>query len=304
MGITRLLATRIGAHARRYLSEESRTGVVVSTFRHGFNALFGEDINSRFVAFQTQDVPLHPWAIELPDVVPDLEPLASCSAEAKSVRFKNGHIVSFASATVNKLGIQSWNRDEMACVLRNRLLVKASVDTSMLVADAPRLEAEIMTLLFRERLPDHETTLGGLVGRGRGSTPAGDDALLGMLAALIAQAATSQHARLQLEALRNNLQCANLFKQTTLASAQMIRAGLEGSFPEPVCALVTDLKQANIMADVLQRTADRVLAMGATSGWFLLTGFMSAISLAQRAATESERRRHSLDPRKTQDEVG
>jgi Protein of unknown function (DUF2877) len=288
MSITKLRATRIGVHTHRYLSEKSRTGSVVSTFRHGFNVLFDDDTDSRFVAFQTQDEPLHPWAVELPGTPPLLQAKMACFANGKSIRFSNGLIASFASAVIDKLHIQPWDQEETLHALHNESLVRANIQATLPENQPVRLEAEILTILVRGRLPDDAQTLVELIGRGTGSTPAGDDALLGMLAALMAQAASSHHARSQLAALRDKLQSVDLIKITTRASAQMLHAGLVGSFPEPLCVLATILKLANALDFGLQKSIDHVLHLGATSGWFMLMGFMAAIARVQDAAIEQE----------------
>ena len=286
MNITKLRATRIGSHAHRYLSEISRTGIVVSVFRHGFNALFDEDSDARLVAFQTQNVPLHPWAIELPGASPDLMPDTACRAEAKSIRFKSGFIVSFAGAAIAKLYIQSWNQEEATHALHNKLLIGNSIETRKSSTKSIQIEADILTILVRGRLPDDAQILVELVGRGSGSTPAGDDVLLGMLAALSALSTSSHQSRLELAALQGELHSVDLFKKTTLSSAQMLNAAMSGSFPAPLCALVTDLKRPDIEDCELQQSIDRVLGLGATSGWFFLIGFMTAIRGFQNSTVE------------------
>lgn len=276
MSITKLRATRIGAHAHQFLAGIPRTGSVVQVFRHGFNVLFNEDTDARFVAFQTQDVSLHPWAIELPGTPPLLQAKPACFTEGKSIRFSNGLITSFVGAAVHKLHIQPWDQEKAAQVLQNKPLVDASLKATLPSAQPIQLEADILTILVRGRLPDDTRSLVGLIGRGYGSTPAGDDVLLGMLAALTAQTASSHQSRSELAVLRGELRSTNLFRQTTLASAQMLDAALAGSFPEPLCALVSNLKQADLEDCQLQQSIDRVLSLGAASGWFFLMGFMVA----------------------------
>lgn len=56
-------STRIGGHAYRFLNAQPRAGRVVSTFRHGFNLLFDEEMDPGFVSVQTPKAPLHPWAV-------------------------------------------------------------------------------------------------------------------------------------------------------------------------------------------------------------------------------------------------
>ena len=174
MSITNLRATRIGSHAHRYLSEKPRAGTVISVFRHGFNVLFNADSDPGFVTFQAQDMPLHPWAVVLPGESPVVEKGTICSAEMRSIHFKRGFIVSFAGATVAKLYIQSWNQEEAAHALHNKLLIGNSIEARRSSTKSIQIEADILTILVRGRLPDDAQILVELVGRGSGSTPAGE----------------------------------------------------------------------------------------------------------------------------------
>jgi len=221
-------------------------------------------------------VPLHPWAVELPGTPPFLQAKLACFANGKSIRFSNGLIASFASAVVHKLHIQPWDQEETLRALQNRSVVRARIKATMPANRSVRLEADILMALVRRRLPDDAQTLVEFIGRGSGSTPAGDDVVLGALAALTAQSTSSHQAQLKLAALRAELHTKNLFKQTTRASAQMLNAALQGSFPEPICAVVTNLKREHPLGCELQHSVDQVLSLGATSGWFFLVGFMAA----------------------------
>lgn len=276
MSTKKLRATRIGVHAHRYLSEESRTGSVVSTFRDGFNVLFDEGPNSRFVAFQSQDGPLHPWAVELPGTPPLLQAKLACFSNGKSIRFSNGLIASFTSAVVHKLDIQPWDQEETLRAFHNGSLVRASFKATLPTNQPVLLDADLLAILVRGRLPNDAQTLVELIGRGSGSTPAGDDVLLGMLAALTAQAASAHQSEVNLAALRAGLHSKDLFKQTTRPAAQMLNAALQGSFPEPICALVTNLKRERPLDCELQHSVDQVLSLGASSGWCFLMGFIVA----------------------------
>jgi hypothetical protein len=277
MSITKLRATRIGVHAYRYLSEESRTGSVVSTFRLGFNVLFGEDADARIISYQTQDVPLHPWAIELPGTPPLLQAKLPCfTTRRRSTRFSSGLITYFAGATVHELRVEPWGKEQIRKALESSSRIGYSLK-AMFPSRLPlRLEAYTLSTIVRRCLPNSSHMLTELVGRGSGSTPAGDDMLVGMLASLVAQAAVSQQSKLQLATLQAVLHSINLGKRTTRSSAQMLNAALEGSFPEPLCALVRDLKRGSPAKYGLQKSIDRVLGLGATSGWYFLLGFMTA----------------------------
>ena len=109
-----------------------------------------------------------------------------------------------------------------------------------------------------------------LVGFGEGLTPAGDDCVLGALAAVhrLSPAWLSAHA-----AQRDRLAEAARTRTTDLARDFLLEA-LDGRFAEPVLALLTALSD-----DRAEDAARRLLSMGATSGADTLCG----IRLACRA---------------------
>jgi hypothetical protein len=102
-----------------------------------------------------------------------------------------------------------------------------------------------------------------LIGFGEGLTPAGDDCVLGALAALhrLAPARLAAHA-----GQRNRLAEAARSRTTDVARDFLLEA-LDGRFAEPVLALLTALSD-----DLAGNAARRLLAMGATSGADTLCG--------------------------------
>lgn len=104
-----------------------------------------------------------------------------------------------------------------------------------------------------------------LVGAGPGSTPAGDDILVGVLAGMLAlghrEAATAVGAAIR-----------PLLDRTTSASRHYLRAAIDGRFAERVHLLVQGLADPRL-ASVSARSAR---TWGATSGLDLLAGIVAA----------------------------
>ena len=114
--------------------------------------------------------------------------------------------------------------------------------------------------------------LTALVGRGAGLTPAGDDAVIGVLAVLHRVAPDRVAAPLRAllaEALFPMLD------RTTAISAHFLRLAADGHLGEALLEAVDDLARRGDVADDL---IDRVLAVGATSGADALAGVASALS--------------------------
>jgi|GEM_PF-1650957 len=120
-------------------------------------------------------------------------------------------------------------------------------------------------------------SLRGIVGAGPGTTPSGDDVLVGVLAGLRVLELDQQSAAL----IRH---ITPLIPATTAASRHYLSAATEGRFGEHVHDLVTALAEGDSPAHTLRRAA----GWGATSGTDLLVGLVAtlAISLTHRS-TES-----------------
>lgn len=114
----------------------------------------------------------------------------------------------------------------------------------------------------------------GLVGFGEGLTPAGDDCLVGALAAVHRLAAGWLAAR---PALRARLAEAAVGRTTAIAREFLLHA-LEGRFAEPVLQVLAAGSE-----EAAGRAASRLVAMGATSGADTLAGIRLACkALAKR----------------------
>jgi hypothetical protein len=118
--------------------------------------------------------------------------------------------------------------------------------------------------------------LHALVGAGPGTTPSGDDVIVGAMAGLracgLADAATSLGRRVL-----------PLLPATTTASGHYLRAAADGRFGEHVHELNDSLETGRPAAAVIARAS----RWGATSGVDLLFGLVAVLAIAAgRRATE------------------
>ena len=106
----------------------------------------------------------------------------------------------------------------------------------------------------------------GLVGRGAGLTPSGDDALAGAL--LVAHALGAGQALA--DAVRARLHA------TTAVSAALLDAAADGYAARPVVTLVDAAVAAD--PDAVRRALPAVLAIGHSSGADTVTGIRAALA--------------------------
>jgi hypothetical protein len=112
--------------------------------------------------------------------------------------------------------------------------------------------------------------LRSLVGRGPGLTPAGDDAIVGILAVLHRLGPHNAVAPL-VAALTP------LLDRTTAISAHFLRLAMRGAFTEALVDVVDAVATTDGPTDVQIR---RLLATGATSGADALAGVVAALTIA------------------------
>jgi hypothetical protein len=122
-----------------------------------------------------------------------------------------------------------------------------------------------------------------LVGRGPGLTPSGDDALVGVLAALHRVGPRDVSAG-PLRLLRSALQ--PLLARTTPISAHYLRLALQGDFGEHLAGLVDAIGPCGTVD--LDRVA-RVRSAGATSGADALVGVVAGLHLLREAFLSTHR---------------
>ncbi len=108
-----------------------------------------------------------------------------------------------------------------------------------------------------------------LAGLGPGLTPAGDDALLGILAAL--HALDQEEWLIRVRPFVEEL----ALSHTTSLSAAWLRYALEGAFSEPWHRLAKAWAQEN--GSRVQEVLESIRSIGATSGYYALLGFVRGL---------------------------
>jgi len=267
-------ANRIGAHAFRYLATKPRSGQIISRFRRGFNVLFGEQSDPGFVSIQAEGVPLHPWAVAC-ELAGRIRVGDLVVAEADRIRFREGDdVVDVSAAAVDELRIKPHASEEGERALSRLPILKKILAEERAKQDPDPFRSEIDGILNRWKKTGNFSMLLGLVGLGPGSTPSGDDVLVGMLAGFTAFERISNEVKTPLLGLRAALRATET-PRTSLPSAQMLAAAGDGSVPEPVLALLSALA-SEFDRDVWKPTRSLV-AQGATSGIETLAGLLQAL---------------------------
>ena len=288
MGSTGLLVMSIGGHAHRYLTAKPRSGRVASTFRHGFNVLFDEESDPGFVSIQSQDVPLHPWAVASETAgrirVGDL-----AVGEADRIRFREGDItMDLSAAAMDELRIKPYVAEEGKRALSRLSLLGELLEEERAKQNPDPFRLEIDAVVRRWKETGDSNVLLDLVGLGTGSTPSGDDMLVGILAGYAAFERISDEAKASLFGLRAVLHAAEN-QETSLPSAQMLAAAADGSSSEPLLKVLSALA-SEFDRDV--RPATRSLAsQGATSGLEMLAGVLQVLGDLDLGSGSSEGRR-------------
>ncbi|MDD5264168.1 MAG: DUF2877 domain-containing protein [Candidatus Bipolaricaulis sp.] len=282
MATKALNATRIGGHACSYLAAGMREGRVASPFRHGLSLLFEEESAPTYISVQTPAAPLHPWAIEVPAMPPGIAVGAPAYADSEQIHFlpltmDHGPRTTDAAihtlrAACHELRITPYTTREIQRAASNRAACHRLLDERR-PQSVEAFEGEVRAVVAQWQTTGDLLLLASLVGLGSGSTPSGDDVLVGILAGLTALSALSA-AKRQLDALRQVL--AGVSLRTHPASWQMLAAAADGSFPEPLVDLVSALGDAE-PGERLLAAATCVLALGATSGQSLLAGVLASV---------------------------
>lgn len=124
-----------------------------------------------------------------------------------------------------------------------------------------------------------------LVGAGPGTTPTGDDLLVGMLAGLLAGADRPRAHRLGTTVLE-------LLHRTTRASRHELAAAVDGRFGEALRDVVTTLTEPGATPDAVLRPAARLATWGASSGRDQAHGAALAVSALLATSDPSGRAAH------------
>ena len=264
-------ATRIGGHAYRYLTTRPCTGRVVSSFSGGINLLF--ENGEAFVPVQSANVPLHPWAIEIP-----AEPLRF--AEGTPVSVKSGVLsvedtrIVISKARIEELRLPHFSATNVAIARRNFPIIVKFVDEARKTHPPDPFQKEIDAIIARCHDTGDPGPLLDLIGLGAGSTPSGDDVLVGILAGLSLIESVDDQVKEPLAQLRTGIR-ETARALTPLPSAQMLLAACDLSFAEPLLALIKSLTPEGTSEDDLLKRAERVTQLGHYSGLAILLGLSS-----------------------------
>lgn len=193
-------------------------------------------------------------------------------------------VVEIGSSRVSLSSAQVWdptphwpepdgNTDLLLRVLRPLLLASSVNSLSHLIRSHIESGLEDLVVGVREHASEQMARgVSRLIGLGPGLTPAGDDVILGVLAALHAR-----DDRTAQDLLFPTV--AQALSHTTELSALWLKHALMGHFPQHW----HELAQAWKMQDenALFRTARHILHIGATSGFYALLGFYRSLRLQE-----------------------
>jgi hypothetical protein len=275
----------IVAHSRGYLCPSQ-------SFDGQVHSVFARSVNITTSLRQT------PWVSVLDSSLPATPTGFQCSLAAVGNltaklqvgdgAFMRGGIIRFKPSCrvqVNTLAALSWQPEPALSQLDHPLLQRnlRAVEQALL-AHLGQEKSQPVTALddylklsgltVSERLGAIPEALFDNIGKGRGLTPAGDDFLLGVLAA----AHGLRPLLPQAEQVIQRLTAPGLFNayQTTSVSAHYLQLALAGHFSQPVQRLVFHLLQTADATQV-QQALNATLAIGASSGADTSAGIVYAI---------------------------
>ncbi|UCF10548.1 MAG: DUF2877 domain-containing protein [Candidatus Bipolaricaulota bacterium] len=270
-----LRAKRAGGDALDYLAASPRVGTVAGRFRHGLILRLGEDDDLRLLAVQGPAASLHPWAIETASRPADVA--RGTVVHTGDIAMEIGAVhVAFRGVLRCPLAVPTMTLESFAAA-RSRLTAWVASPHG-LAAHAATGDLLERLLGLRERLASASPrALLSLLGRGPGSTPLGDDLIVGALAGASAMREITWPRTVHPQWLGKVLRSAPLYRKTTAASAQMIDAALGGSFPEPLCALLARLTERRSSTTEVNDAACRLAELGGLSGIGFLHGIYAAV---------------------------
>jgi len=266
-------AERIGGHAWQYLTTRSCEGRVVSSFSGGINLLF--EGGKAFVPVQTSAVPLHPWAVQVSGHLLRVDESTPASFAGEEIEIGDT-IVSLGNAKVEHLRLPRISNEEAKIALSRLPLLAQFIVECRKTRSSDPFQPQIEAILRRWHESGEIDILLDLSGLGVGSTPSGDDVLVGILVGLSILEKVSRKEMQQLVRLHSGIQ-ARVKSRTPLPSAQMLLAACEQSFGEPILDLLTDLTAVDTPGDKLLQGAERVAQLGHQSGLAILLGLTKSL---------------------------
>ena len=279
-------AGRIGRQAYEYLATCDRPGQVVGTFRSGVSLKFGQERNVRVVVLQTPDVPLHPWAIEVEVLPRNLAPDDPVTC-GKGILFIRHWRYGWSREALRRLEIDPFTGDQCQTARSRLPILTEALEEAPGPPFPPPLDTAFQTYVSVWKKSGRAEHLAALAGLGTGSTPAGDDFLVGILAAWGALWVAVPQIRSQYEQLWAIVDTIASEGRTTKPSAQMLQAAADGAFPEPLFDLAHTLGATETTDSALSQATARLLAQGATSGASMLQGLLAGFEACDGASDQS-----------------
>jgi hypothetical protein len=235
------------------------------------------------LALLPEGTPVHPWALV---VALDSQAFAALGAALERGVVRTGK----RGLRVGSLGVEYEVAEVAELHLRHRPAAVPAAAVQLLAqvaATAPRdgaFDLPLTAALERFERGGPAADLARVVGLGEGFTPAGDDALVGILAGLD----LASTARVTSSGLRAALVAAlphPLEERTTRLAAQMLAAAADGLYAEPVLQLLEALSRSEAF-DSHHPALQALLRMGQRSGLDTLRGLVAAL---QRPEPENAR---------------
>ncbi len=203
-----------------------------------------------------------------------------------SVRCRDGRVLSRASV-LDLRGAQTWRApDPRPAVVASDTAARIELARTRL-AHARRTHSSVLDRNGSAAIARLERACRDLdtastrdyaaqfVGWGEGLTPAGDDFLVGLCAALGALAYQDSGRRMFVDLLRAFLATQRL--RTTPIAAHCLKLAAHGDYNADILRAI-DAIRAEANAHIAQCTLDEVMAVGATSGADALTGILSGFA--------------------------
>lgn len=261
-----------------YLVPPSFDGKVHSVFARACNFACGETL----LSLTAEDVPVGPTTLVLaPGSAADLR---SRYRVGDAIARRDDRLAS-PRTVVDLADAYIWRPDACPAIAervqieanlgrcRARLEARLPTHASVLHREARTICGEIERACSERDIDGLLVRATRLVGWGEGLTPAGDDFLVGLLAAL--QATRAPFARCFGHAI------AARADRTTAIAAHALLLAADGHFSADLLTLRDALLSSHDFAR-LERLADRALDIGATSGVDRVTGLLAGISASLR----------------------
>jgi len=291
-------AVRVGPDAWEWLNAADRSGRVGGRFRGGVNVVFGSEA---LVCLQSPEIPIHPWALvanlpweEVAEGAPVTVSRGELSVGHTVLPLVEAEVVDLTFHPPEDLVSLEELRERVA--LTERLLAETSdpfeseFDRTF-VRDRDRILAQWQETSNPEVLLD-------LIGRGPGTTPAGDDTLIGLLAGLEVLAAVSPlatgpspqatrywPARTFFYKPRATMLHAAPVPPTSLLSAQLLESAAAARFSQSLLSLQRSLAEPEATRAEVSRDARSSLSSGHTTGRSALLGLVAPLSSRELECT-------------------